>query len=100
MKRLKRLSILLSLLVVSALLFSCGKGKTDATDDATGTGTEETAAETTGIDPIDAPFDLVSTADPTFDYFRADLSDYLTVGSGDYEGLSVALDITEDEVEE
>ena len=100
MKRLKRLSILLSLLVVSALLFSCGKGKTDATDDATGTGTGETVAETTGIDPIDAPFDLVSTADPTFDYFRADLSDYLTVGSGDYEGLSVALDITEDEVEE
>ena len=98
MKNLKRLSILLSLLVVCALLFSCGKGQTDAT-----TGTDNgagTSAETTGIDPIDAPFDLVSTADPIFDYFGADLSGYLTLARDDYAGISVALDITDDEVEE
>ena len=100
MKRLKRLLILLSLLLICALLFSCGKDKTDATgSDAAGSDATD-PADTTGIDPADAPFDLVSTADPTFDYFGADLSEYLTISAEDYEGLAVALDITDDEVEE
>ena len=97
MKRLKRLSVLLSLLIVCALLFSCGKDKTDAT---TSDGAETDPAETTGIDPIDAPFDLVSTADPTFDYFGADLSGYFTLTREDYADLSVSLDVTDEEVDE
>lgn len=48
----------------------------------------------------DATFDLVSTADPTYDYYHNDLSLYITVSREDYTGLTVPLDVTDKEVED
>ncbi len=48
----------------------------------------------------DAKFDLVSTADPTYDYYHNDLSLYITVSREDYANLTVSLDITDKEVED
>ena len=45
-------------------------------------------------------FDLVSTADPTFDYYRSDLSAYLTLAREDYASLTISLDVSDDEVDE
>ena len=95
MKNAKRIIAVLLLLLSAALLFSCGKGKTEVT----GSGTE-TTAEATEIDPVDAPFDLVSEVNPAFDYFHEDLTPYLTLTKEDYEGLLVALDVTEEDVDE
>ena len=82
------LAAALILCTVAALFASCGKDKNK---------TDETTAAATGTDAV-ADFDLVSTADPTFDYFRADLSGYLTMTEADYDGIRVALDLTEDDV--
>ena len=88
MNALKRIlaAVLLLALVLAAV--SCKKDKTD----------ETTAPATTA--PADADFDLVSTANPTFDYFRADLSAYLTLTEADYDGLPVSLDLSESDVDE
>ena len=85
-KRLLAAALLLCVLI--SLFVSCGKDKNK---------TGETTAETTVADALD-DFDLVSTADPTFDYYRADLSGYLTITEADYDGVRVALDLTEDDV--
>ena len=45
-------------------------------------------------------FDLESTADATYDYYHNDLSLYISVSRADYEGLTVALDITDKEVDD
>ncbi len=47
-----------------------------------------------------AKFDLVSTADPTYDYYHNDLSTYITASRADYTGLTVSLDVTEKEVDD
>ena len=89
MNSLKRiLAAVLLLALVASVLFSCKKDKPD----------ETTAA--TDADPADADFDLVSTANPTFDYFRADLSAYLTLTEADYNGLPVSLDLTDGDVDD
>ena len=82
------LAAALILCTVAALFASCGKDKNK---------TDETTAAATDAD---ADFDLISTADPTFDYFRADLSGYLTMTEADYDGVRIALDVTEREVDD
>lgn len=47
-----------------------------------------------------ANFDLESTADAAFDYYHADLSAYLSISREDYADLTVALDVTDAEVDE
>ena len=91
LKRILAAVLLLSTLV--SLLAACGKDK-DKTDETTA---ETTAAET---DPLDADFDLVSTADPTFDYYHSDTSPYLTITEADFNSLRVSVDVTESDVEE
>ena len=87
MKPMKRLLSVLSLLLAVAILFSFSACKKK----------NKNAAETTGEAPVD--FDLVSTADPIFDYYRADLSDYLTITRDNYLNLRVSLDVTDADVE-
>lgn len=88
MNSLKRiLAAVLLLALAASVLFSCKKNETAAT----------TAAST--AEPGDDDFDLVSTADPTFDYFRSDLSGYVTVTEADFDGLLVSLDLTDDDVD-
>ena len=84
------LAATLLLCIVASLFAACGKNK-DKTDETTAAETESDAV---------ADFDLVSTADPTFDYFRADLSEYLTMTEADYDGVRIALDVTAQEVED
>ena len=46
-------------------------------------------------------FDLVSTADPAFDYYHADLSAYLSsLSREEYVGITVSLDVTDKEVDD
>jgi len=78
MKRFNRFLSVLLLLCTLSLLFSCGKKASTDEDD----------------------FDLVSEKDPTFDYFHADLSSYFTLARTDYDGRKVAVDVTEEEVNE
>ena len=73
---MKRLVALVLLLVLSLSVFaSCGKKKTP-------------------------DFDLESTADSAFDYYRSDLSAYLSLSRADYTSLTVSLDVTDKEVDE
>ncbi|MBR5044136.1 MAG: hypothetical protein IKX66_02200, partial [Clostridia bacterium] len=74
---MKRIVALVLLLVLSLSVFaSCGKKKTP-------------------------DFDLESTADDTaFDYYNADLSEYLSLTRADYASLTVSLDVTDKEVED
>ncbi|MBR6052782.1 MAG: FKBP-type peptidyl-prolyl cis-trans isomerase [Clostridia bacterium] len=87
-KRLLAAALLLA--VAASLLASCGKDKNK---------TEETTAVSTDGDAT-GDFDLVSTADPTFDYYRADLSAYLTLAESDFDGVRVALDLGENDVDD
>lgn len=87
MKPMKRLLSVLCLLLAVTMLFSaCGKKKKGKAAETTGSGIED--------------FDLVSTADPTFDYYHSDLSSYLTISREDYLNLLVSLDVTDADVEE
>ena len=87
MKRIAAFVLLLAL--AASALFSCGKNEP-----------AETTAETTAATTASDDFALVSTADPAFDYFRADLSAYLSVSREDYASLTVSLDVTDKEVED
>lgn len=92
MNAAKRSLTFICLLLSISLLFSCGKGG--------GNETPTNNPDSTGTGSVNEDFDLVSTAAHTFDYFRADLSDYLTLTREDYVGLRVSLDVTEDEITE
>ena len=84
MKPMKLLRTALLLLLAFSLLFtlfSCKKKKKGG----------ETPEES---------FDLVSTADRTFDYYHSDLSAYLSITRDDYLNLRVSLDVTDADVEE
>ncbi|MBO4283528.1 MAG: FKBP-type peptidyl-prolyl cis-trans isomerase [Clostridia bacterium] len=84
MKPMKLLRTALLLLLVCSLLFSvisCKKKKKNG----------ETAEES---------FELVSTADPTFDYYHSDLSAYLAMTRENYLNLRVSLDVTDADVDE
>ena len=70
MKRL--LAAFLLLILTVSILSSCGKKK----------------------------IDLSQTGDSTFDYYRGDLSSYLTVKHEDYANLTVKLDVTDKEVDD
>lgn len=74
---MKRILAVFLLLLTVALLFSCKKNSNK-----------------------EEKFDLVSSADPIFDYYHSDLSPYVTVSREDYVGLTVSLDITDKEVDD
>jgi len=70
MKRL--LAAILLLVLTVSILSSCGKKKVD----------------------------LTQAGESTFDYYRGDLSSYLTVKREDYADLTVKLDVTDEEVDD
>jgi len=85
------------------ILVTSGSGKTLSLYTVTVTRAKTGSETEPATEPVTEPdndFDLVSEKDPTFDYFHADLSSYFTITREDYAGRTVAIDVTEEEVDE
>ena len=89
---MKRILALLLALMTLVSLVACGGNKNGS--DGTG---DTTAATDNGIPE---EFDLVSTADATFDYFHSDLTPYLNLTDELLSSLTVDLDVTPEEVDD
>ena len=62
--------------------------------------TPDTVGDQTFKAKWESKTNLVSTADPTFDYYHSDLSAYLTLTREDYSAITVSLDVTDKELDD